>query len=59
MLYSRLNQHNSNLIKHQIEAKGIVDEAHHSLAADIFTQLGVMERKGFGMGKILNPIRNV
>ena len=27
--------------------------------ADIFTQLGFMERKGSGMGKILNPIKNL
>ena len=29
------------------------------IVADIFTQLGYMERKGSGMGKILNPIKNL
>ena len=29
------------------------------VVADIFTQLGFMERKGSGMGKILNPIKNL
>ena len=39
-----------------LDTEGIPSVRRNPVIADIFAQLGYMERKGSGMGKIINPI---
>ena len=40
-----------------LDTEGIPSVRRNPVIADIFAQLGYMERKGSGMGKIINPIK--
>ena len=42
-----------------LDTEGIPSVRRNPVIADIFAQLGYMERKGSGMGKIINPIKTL
>ena len=58
MIYSPGSMPEGRLIQ-TMNLEGFPSVRRNPVIADIFAQLGYMERKGSGMGKIINPIKTL